>query len=64
MDRHGVGATRAVSNLYTYGLGSGTIPAALTNAVLLLVAFGAIAVEGVRRLIAPSEIASTTALTR
>ena len=50
-------ARRMPSQTHTYGLRSGTILAALANAMLLLVAVGAIAVEGVRRLIEPGEIA-------
>lgn len=53
-------ARRAPSQTYTYGLRGGTILAALANAVLLLVAVGAIAVEGVRRLVNPTEVASVT----
>jgi cobalt-zinc-cadmium efflux system protein len=55
-------ARRAPSRTYTYGLRRGTILAALANAVLLLVTVGAIAVEGVRRLIEPSEVASVTVM--
>lgn len=55
-------ARRAPSQTHTYGLRRGTILAALANAVLLLVAVGAIVVEGVRRLIEPSEVASVTVM--
>lgn len=55
-------ARRAPSLTYTYGLRRGTILAALGNAVLLLVTVGAIAVEAVRRLIEPSEVASVTVM--
>src|SRR5260221_11663187 len=55
-------ARRAPSRIYTYGLGSGTILAALANAVLLLVTVGAIAVEAVRRLLDPSEVAGITVM--
>ena len=55
-------ARRAPSETHTYGLRGGTILAALANAVLLLVTVGAIAVEGVRRLIAPTEVASVTVM--
>jgi cobalt-zinc-cadmium efflux system protein len=55
-------AQRAPSQTYTYGLRGGTILAALANAVLLLVTVGAIAVEGVRRLIHPTEVASLTVM--
>jgi cobalt-zinc-cadmium efflux system protein len=53
-------ARGAPSRTYTYGLRRGTVLAALANAVLLLVTVGAIAVEGVRRLIEPSDVASVT----
>jgi cobalt-zinc-cadmium efflux system protein len=53
---------RVPSQTYTYGLRRGTILAALGNAMLLLVAVGAIAVEGVRRLIAPGQVASITVI--
>jgi cobalt-zinc-cadmium efflux system protein len=55
-------ARRSPSQTYTYGLRRGTIVAALANAVLLLVTVGAIAVEGVRRLISPGEVASVTVM--
>ena len=55
-------ARRAPSKTHTYGLRRGTILAALVNAVLLLVAVGAILVEGVRRLIEPGEVASVTVM--
>ena len=55
-------ARRAPSKTHTYGLRRGTILAALANAVLLLVAVGAILVEGVRRLIEPGEVASVTVM--
>ena len=51
-------ARRAPTRTHTYGLRRGTILAALANAVLLLVTVGAIAVEGLRRLIEPGEVAS------
>src|SRR6516164_8802769 len=44
---------RAPSTRYTYGLGGSSILAALFNAVLLLVAVGAIAWEAVLRLLQP-----------
>ena len=46
---------RATFN-FTYGFGSSTILAALANAVLLLVAVGAIALEAVQRLIEPAPV--------
>jgi cobalt-zinc-cadmium efflux system protein len=55
-------ARRAPSLTYTYGLLRSTILAALANAVLLLVTVGAIAIEGVRRLIEPIEVASVTVM--
>ena len=55
-------ARRAPSQTYTYGLRRSTILAALANAVLLLVTVGAVAIEGVRRLIEPSEVASVTVM--
>jgi cobalt-zinc-cadmium efflux system protein len=45
---------------YTYGLRSTTILAALANAMLLLVACGAIAWEAVRRFAEPPEVAGLT----
>jgi cobalt-zinc-cadmium efflux system protein len=55
-------AQRAPSRTHTYGLRRGTILAALANAMLLLVTVGAIAVEGVRRLIEPHDVASVTVM--
>ncbi len=55
-------AMRPPSRKYTYGLRRGTIVAALGNSVLLLVSVGAIAVEGVRRLIDPGPVAGTTVM--
>ena len=55
-------ARRPPSARYTYGLRRGTIVAALGNAVLLLVSVGAIAVEGVRRLLEPAPVAGTTVM--
>ena len=56
-------ARRAPTQNYTYGLRRGTILAALANAMLLLVAVGAITIEGIRRLSEPAEIASVTVIT-
>jgi cobalt-zinc-cadmium efflux system protein len=50
------------SQKYTYGLRRGTILAALANAMLLLVAVGALAFEAFRRLGEPAEIASATVM--
>ena len=55
-------ARRRPSATHTYGLRRGTILAALVNAMLLLVTVGAIAVEGIRRLIEPGEVASLTVM--
>ena len=55
-------ARRAPSQTHTYGLRRGTILAALANAMLLLVTVGAIAVEGVRRLLHPEEVAGVTVM--
>jgi cobalt-zinc-cadmium efflux system protein len=53
---------RAPSSRYTYGLGSSSILAALFNAVLLLVAVGAIAWEAVLRLFHPEPVSSGTVM--
>ncbi len=55
-------ARRQPSPTHTYGLKRGTILAALANAVLLLVAVGAISVEALRRLAQPAEVASITVM--
>jgi len=55
-------ARRQPSATHTYGLRRGTILAALLNAMLLLVAVGAIAVEGVQRLIEPQAVATRTVM--
>jgi cobalt-zinc-cadmium efflux system protein len=47
-------ARRAASRRFTYGLKKASILAALTNALFLLVAVGAIAAEAVRRLLHPA----------
>jgi cobalt-zinc-cadmium efflux system protein len=47
---------------YTYGFGSSTILAALANAVLLLVAVGAIALEAVQRLGSTPHVGGTTVI--
>ncbi|MEZ5926497.1 MAG: cation diffusion facilitator family transporter [Hyphomicrobiaceae bacterium] len=49
---------RAPSRRFTYGLRSSSILAALTNAILLLLAVGAIAWEAVRRLAEPEPVAA------
>lgn len=53
---------RAPTSRYTYGLKSGSILAALANAVLLLVACGAIAWEAVRRFSDPQPVAGGTVM--
>ncbi|MET0407595.1 MAG: cation diffusion facilitator family transporter [Hyphomicrobium sp.] len=50
---------RATFN-FTYGFGSSTILAALANAVLLLVAVGAIVLEAIQRLIEPAPVVGST----
>ena len=51
---------RPPAGKFTYGLGRSSVLAALTNAVLLLVACGAIAWEAVGRLAAPPAVAGAT----
>lgn len=51
---------RAPSGRFTYGLRSTSILAALANAVLLLLASGAIAWEAVQRVLAPPPVAGLT----
>ena len=53
-------AKRPPSDRYTYGLGAGSILAALFNAVFLLVAVGAIALEAVQRLFTPEPVGGLT----
>jgi len=55
-------ARRSPSARFTYGLKGAPILAALFNAVLLLVAVGAIAWEAVQRLFAPTPVAGTTVM--
>lgn len=55
-------ARRLPSQTHTYGMRRGTILAALANAVLLLVAVGAIILEAVRRLIEPADVAGGTVM--
>ncbi|HEX7389457.1 MAG TPA: cation diffusion facilitator family transporter [Acidiphilium sp.] len=55
-------ARRAPTPRYSYGLGRGTILAALANAAILLVSVGAIAVESLRRLIAPEPVGTVTVM--
>jgi len=55
-------ARRPPGGRFTYGLGRSSVLAALTNAVLLLVACGAIAWEALGRLGAPSVVAGGTVM--
>lgn len=57
-----VAARRAPSVRFTYGLRSSSILAALANAVLLLVAVGAIVLEAVQRLLHPVPVESVTVM--
>lgn len=50
-------ATRAANERFTYGYKGSTILAALFNALLLLVALGAIALEAVQRIVDPAPVA-------
>ncbi|TAK47621.1 MAG: cation transporter [Xanthobacteraceae bacterium] len=53
---------RAPTDRLTYGLRNTSILAALLNAILLLIACGAIALEAVQRLISPEPVASVTVM--
>lgn len=55
-------ARRAASSKRTYGYRKATVLAALGNAILLVFACGAIAIEASRRLAEPTEVASTTVM--
>jgi cobalt-zinc-cadmium efflux system protein len=55
-------ARRAPSARYTYGLGSTSIIAALFNAIVLLVAVGAIAWEAIQRFAHPEPVAGLTVM--
>lgn len=55
-------ARRAPAGRRTYGLRKGTVLASLANAVLLLVAVGAIASEAVRRLAEPAAVDTTVVM--
>lgn len=55
-------AKRPASKRFTYGLGSSTILAALANALLLLVAVGAISWEAIGRFAAPPPVPGTTVM--
>ena len=49
---------RAPSSRYTYGLRSSSILAALANAIILLIAVGAIALEALQRFASPEPVAA------
>ena len=53
---------RPPAGKFTYGLGRSSVLAALTNAVLLLLACGAIAWEAIMRLAAPPPVAGATVM--
>jgi cobalt-zinc-cadmium efflux system protein len=53
---------RQPSRRFTYGLGSSSILAALLNAVILMIAVGAIAAEAVQRLVTPQPVAGATVI--
>ena len=55
-------ARRAPSTRRTYGLRRSTILAALANAVVLLIAVGAVALEAVQRLRHPAQVAGPTVI--
>jgi cobalt-zinc-cadmium efflux system protein len=55
-------ARRRPSHRYTYGLRSSSILAALFNAVVLLIAVGAIIVEALGRIVAPEPVAAGTVM--
>jgi cobalt-zinc-cadmium efflux system protein len=55
-------ATKQPTAQYTYGLRSSSILAALANAIILLVAVGAIALEAVQRLLDPEPVAGTAVM--
>ncbi len=53
-------AKTAVTKKRTYGLRKSTVLAALLNAIILLIAVGAITIEAVRKLIVPQPVGGTT----
>ena len=55
-------ARRRPSHRYTYGLRSSSILAALFNAIVLLIAVGAIAVEAINRFATPQPVATGTVM--
>jgi cobalt-zinc-cadmium efflux system protein len=52
-------AKRAPTARFTFGLGKSSVLAALINAMLLLVAVGAITIEAIQRLLDPQPVATT-----
>ena len=55
-------ARKAPTSRFTYGLRSSSILAALANAILLLIAVGAIAWEAIQRISHPEPVAGTTVM--
>jgi cobalt-zinc-cadmium efflux system protein len=55
-------ARRAPSSRYTYGLRSSSILAALANAIILLIAVGAIALEALQRFGSPEPVAAKSVM--
>lgn len=55
-------ARRAPTARFSYGMGRGTILAALLNATILLVSVGAITIEALRRLISPEPVGTITVM--
>jgi cobalt-zinc-cadmium efflux system protein len=55
-------ARRSPSTRYTYGLGSFSILVALFNAIVLLIAVGAIVLEASERLVAPAPVVGMTVI--
>ena len=55
-------ARRPPTSRYTYGLRSSSILAALANAIILLIAVGAIALEAIQRLHTPEPVAAGTVM--
>ncbi len=56
-------AATPANNKRTYGLRKSTILAALFNAIILLIAVGAISIESIRKIIEPEPIGGTTMMT-
>jgi cobalt-zinc-cadmium efflux system protein len=55
-------ARKAPSSRYTYGFRSTSILAALANAIILLIAVGAIALEAAQRLLSPEPVAANAVM--